>query len=210
MQRNNPKMGYRGCKIFTNGAQRCTWHCNSYQIGYSRLPGDVHDIVIHTGLVILGTRLWCLIQWCTKGSWTILRLGPRIIRLALKIQWSFTSCVTWRDFTWHPVWRDMTYLHMTAHVTWRDVMWCDLPYISVYKSRNLSQNKVLHRQFVLYTGNTLREEIIPKASWIFKVRAHHDSAVVSDNAWIDEYSIAPLIYHLYTNQFLCYSWDIIL
>ena len=39
-----------------------------------------------------------------------------------------------------------------------------LPYISVYKSRNLSQNKILHRQFVLYTGNTLREEIIPKAS----------------------------------------------
>ena len=39
-----------------------------------------------------------------------------------------------------------------------------LPYISIYKSRNLSQNKVLHRQFVLYTGNTLREEIIPKAS----------------------------------------------
>ena len=40
----------------------------------------------------------------------------------------------------------------------------DIPYISVYKSRNLSQNKILHRQFVLYTGNTLREEIIPKAS----------------------------------------------
>ena len=39
-----------------------------------------------------------------------------------------------------------------------------VPYISVYKSRNLSQNKILHRQFVLYTGNTLREEIIPKAS----------------------------------------------
>ena len=78
----------------------------------------------------------------------------------------------------------------------------------VYKSRNLSQNKILHRQFVLYTGNTLGEEIIPKASWIFKLRAH--SAVVSDNTWIDEYSIAQLIYHLYTNPFLCYSWDIIL
>ena len=85
-----------------------------------------------------------------------------------------------------------------------------LPYISVYKSRNLCQNKILHRQFVLYTGNTLREEIIPKASWIFKVRAHHDSAVVSDNARIDEFSIAPLVYHLYTNPFLFYSWDIIL
>ena len=85
-----------------------------------------------------------------------------------------------------------------------------IPYISVYKSRNLSQNKILHRQFVLYTGNTLGEEIIPKASWIFKVRAHHDSAVVSDNARIDEFSIAALIYHLYTNPFLCYSWDIIL
>ena len=68
-----------------------------------------------------------------------------------------------------------------------------LPYISVYKSRNLSQNKILHRQFVLYTGNTLREEIIPKASWIFKVRVHQDSAVVSDNARIDEFSIAPLV-----------------
>ena len=34
-----------------------------------------------------------------------------------------------------------------------------IPYI--YKSRNLSQNKILHRQFVLYTGNALREEIIP-------------------------------------------------
>ena len=43
-----------------------------------------------------------------------------------------------------------------------------IPYMSVYKSRNLSQNKILHRQFVLYTGNTLREEIIPKASWIFE------------------------------------------
>ena len=84
-----------------------------------------------------------------------------------------------------------------------------IPYISVYKSRNLSQNKILHRQIVLYTGNTLREEIIPKASWIFKVRAHHDSAVGSDNARIDEFSIAPLVYHLYTNPFLCYSWDII-
>ena len=36
-----------------------------------------------------------------------------------------------------------------------------VPYILIYKSRNLSQNKILHRQFVLYTGNTLREEIIP-------------------------------------------------
>ena len=99
-----------------------------------------------------------------------------------------------------------TFWHLKLMVVLKSV----LPYISVYKSRNLSQNKVLHRQFVLYTGNTLREEIIPKASWIFKVRAQHDWAVVSDNAWIDEYSIAPLIYHLYTNQFLCYSWDIIL
>ena len=39
-----------------------------------------------------------------------------------------------------------------------------VPYILIYKSRNLSQNKILHRQFVLYTGNTLREEIIPKES----------------------------------------------
>ena len=39
-----------------------------------------------------------------------------------------------------------------------------VPYMSVSKSRNLSQNNILHRQFVLYTGNTLREEIIPKAS----------------------------------------------
>ena len=35
-------------------------------------------------------------------------------------------------------------------------------------------------------------------------------SVVSDNTWIDEYSIAPLIYHWYTNQFLCYSLDIVL
>ena len=35
-------------------------------------------------------------------------------------------------------------------------------------------------------------------------------SVVSMNTWIDEYSIAPLIYHWYTNQFLCYSLDIIL
>ena len=96
-------------------------------------------------------------------------------------------------------------------IKWKQKLTQYLPYISVYKSRNLSQNKILHRQFVLYTGNTpLREEIIPKASWIFKVRAHHDSAVVSDNARIDEFSIAPLVYHLYTNPFLCYSWDIIL
>ena len=45
-----------------------------------------------------------------------------------------------------------------------------IPYILIYKSRNLSQNKILHRQFVLYTGNTLREEIIPKESLFFNRR----------------------------------------
>ena len=47
---------------------------------------------------------------------------------------------------------------------WGQFLSGPLPYILVYKSRNLSQNKILHTQFVLYMGNTLREEIIPKAS----------------------------------------------
>ena len=44
------------------------------------------------------------------------------------------------------------------------------PALLIYKSRILSQDKILHRQFVLlllYTGNTLREEIIPKESLFF-------------------------------------------
>ena len=52
-----------------------------------------------------------------------------------------------------------------------------------------------HRQLVLYTGNTFREETIHKESWFFNLRANSVQAVVSDNALIDEYLIAPLIYH---------------
>ena len=73
-------------------------------------------------------------------------------------------------------------------------------YKRVYKSRYLSLNMIPHRQLVLYTVNASREEIIPKESWFFNRRM---KPVVSDNIWIDEYLIAPLIYHWYTNPFLC-------
>ena len=60
-----------------------------------------------------------------------------------------------------------------------------------------------------YTGNTLREDIIPIASWIFKVRAPWlVSGELLKCIQFQKYSIAPLVYHLYTNPFLCYSWDI--
>ena len=67
-----------------------------------------------------------------------------------------------------------------------------------------------HRQLVLYTGNTFREEIMHKESWFFNLPANRVLAVVIDNSLIDEYLIAPLIYHWYTYQFLSYSLDIML
>ena len=37
-----------------------------------------------------------------------------------------------------------------------------LMYKPTYKSRNLFQNKIIHRQFVLYTGNTLGKKLYQK------------------------------------------------
>ena len=60
---------------------------------------------------------------------------------------------------------------MSSKVKFYQVNWkaiYDLPYILVYKSRNLSQNKILHRQFVLYAGNTLGE-VINERKFIFQL-----------------------------------------
>ena len=68
-----------------------------------------------------------------------------------------------------------------------------------------------------YIDNSSYTRVTPSGKKLYRKQVEFESAsatwlgaVVSDNAWIDEYSIAPLIYHLYTNPFLCYSWDIIL
>ena len=83
--------------------------------------------------------------------------------------------------------------------------------ISPYISREIYPRTKYYTDNSSYTRVTPSgKKLLPEASWIFKVWAHHDSAVVSDNARIDEFSIAPLVYHLHTNPFLCYSWDIIL
>ena len=47
-----------------------------------------------------------------------------------------------------------------------------LPFILVYMSRYLSLNIIPHRQLVLYTGSTLKEEIMPKESWFFNLRVN--------------------------------------
>ena len=44
----------------------------------------------------------------------------------------------------------------------------------VYESRYLSLNMIPNKQFVLYTDNASREEIIPKERGFFNRRVHHD------------------------------------
>ena len=73
-----------------------------------------------------------------------------------------------------------------------------------------------NKHFIYRTYAYISQDIYPWTwyhtdnSSYTRVTPRGKKSVVSDNTWINEYSIAPLIYHWYTNQFLCYSLDIIL
>ena len=104
--------------------------------------------------------------------------------------------------------------HISRHPGhgWRDLC----------RDKSISHSKQCHRHIIhacTYRINACISRDIYPSTWCHTdnssyTRVHcvtppGKKSVVSDNTWIDEYSLAPLIYYWYTNQFLCYSLDII-
>ena len=139
------------------------------------------------------------------------RLELYLISLLVNFSCELGQIMTRYDFLWarwvfwamfEPTW---TWPNFTFYVNW------DKYRISPYISREI------YPRTKYYTDNSSYTQVTPSGKKLYRKQVefskfgqHHDSAVVSDNAQIYEFSIAPLVYHLYTNPFLCYSWDIIL
>ena len=109
-------------------------------------------------------------------------------------------------FHWFNIQQTLIGIFMLSHAI---LIWCQenggifIPY-NPYISRGI------YPRTKYYTDNSSYTRVTPSGKKLYRKKVYFsiaDWAVVSDNTWIDEYSITPLIYHLYSNPFLCYSWD---